>query len=416
MAAPRAPTPRNAYVTLITRASYLAGVVLLADTLRRHGGRHPLVVLYTPSLSADAVRALELEAPRQNLVLRRCEPLLPPGEAQITLIAQRFEDTWTKLRVFEQCVDYDVVCYLDADMAIFNRNMDAIFERATSELPEGWLGANHCCVCNRDKDPWAPADWRQENCAYTPVSHPGGLTQPTQPPNRDDGVDDKDSLDPLAALEEGPSRTHRLLNGGMFVFRPTPALRDALLAFFHARAALLSTFRFPDQDFLAHFFRGRWRALGWQYNALKTMRYWHAGLWRDDEVVCLHYVVDKPWAGRVGVDGVAGYKGRDGATHQWWWDAYARWEEARLGGGEASSRGEAAEGEGAVGREVVALVRKGVAPPLGVSDGWFERDDPDLQAIGASVQGFAHNQAPSSSSSSPREVATKAGSDHQGRI
>ncbi|KAK7921702.1 NADP-dependent oxidoreductase domain-containing protein [Apiospora marii] len=377
MAPPRSSTQRYAYVTLITRASYLAGVVLLADTLRRHGSRHPLIVLYTPSLSADAVRALELEAPRQNLVLRRCEPLLPPGDAQITLIAQRFEDTWTKLRVFERCVDYDVVCYLDADMAVFNRNMDAIFERAERELPDGWLGANHCCVCNRDKDPWAPADWRRENCAYTPVSHPGGLTKPTQPPSSEDG-NDKDHLEPIAALDEGPSRTHRLLNGGMFVFRPTPALRDSLLSFFRTNAALLSTFKFPDQDFLAHFFRGRWRALGWQYNALKTMRYWHGGLWRDGEVVCLHYIVDKPWARRVGADGVAGYKGRDGATHQWWWDAYER--------------------------EVVALVRKGVAPPLGVSDGWFEGDDPDLQAIGASVQGFAHNQAPSSS----LEVATKA--------
>ncbi|KAK7976964.1 hypothetical protein PG988_004454 [Apiospora saccharicola] len=385
-----ASAPRYAYVTLITRASYLAGVVLLADTLRRHGSRHPLIVLYTPKLSADAY-------------------LLPPGDTKITLIAQRFEDTWTKLRVFELCVDFDVVCYLDADMAIFNRNMDIIFERAGRELPEGWLGANHCCVCNRDKDPWAPADWHRENCAYTAVSHPGGLTRPTQPPSSDGNQDD---LNPIASLPEGLSRTHRLLNGGMFVFRPTPQLRDSLLDFFQTNTRLLSTFKFPDQDFLAHFFRGRWRALGWQYNALKTMRYWHESLWRDDEVVCLHYIVDKPWACRVSAEGVAGYKGRDGVTHRWWWDAYERWEEARLGGGNhflsntnPSNSGEKANttsgkaaDDGAAGREVVALVRKGVAPPLGVSDGWLQVDDPDLQAIGASVQGFANNKATSSSS------------------
>ncbi|KAK8133364.1 nucleotide-diphospho-sugar transferase [Apiospora sp. TS-2023a] len=409
-----ASTRRYAYVTLITRASYLAGVVLLADTLRRHGSRHPLIVLYTPKLSADAVRALELEASRQNLILRKCEYLLPPGDTKITLIAQRFEDTWTKLRVFELCVDFDVVCYLDADMAIFNRNMDTIFEKVERELPEEWLGANHCCVCNRDNDPWAPADWHRENCAYTPVTHPGGLTEPTQPPpSREDGTDDdkdkdKDNLNPIASLPEGPSRTHRLLNGGMFVFRPTTQLRDSLLDFFQTNTPLLSTFKFPDQDFLAHFFRGRWRALGWQYNALKTMRYWHEGLWRDDEVVCLHYIVDKPWACRVTDEGVAGYKGRDGVTHRWWWDAYERWEEERLGGGSSAStgsyihtRGGGSSGESAddgdAGREVVALVRKGVAPPLGVSDGWFEGDDPDLQAIGASVQGFANNKVTSSS-------------------
>lgn len=379
------PSPqRHAYVTLITRASYLAGVVLLADTLRRRGTQHPLIVLYTPKLSGDAVRALELEAPRQNMVLRRCEYLLPPGDTKITLIAQRFEDTWTKLRVFELCVDYDVVCYLDADMAIF-RNMDAIFTKAEQELPAGWLGANHCCVCNRDRDPWAPADWRQENCAYTRVSHPGGLTNPTQPPSDEDGGSGS-GHDRDGAAQECPSRTHRLLNGGMFVFRPTTELRDSLHSFFHTNAALVSTFKFPDQDFLAHYFQGRWRALGWQYNALKTMRYWHPGLWRDDEVVCLHYIVDKPWARRVGVDGVAGYKGRDGVTHQWWWQAYAEWEAERLGVSRNSS-----QVDDNVGKEVVRLVRKGVAPPLGVSDGWFDGVDPDMQAIGASVQGFANN-------------------------
>ena len=48
------------------------------------------------------------------------------------------------------------------------------------------------------------------------------------------------------------------------------------------------------------------------------MRYIHPDMWRDEEVVCLHYIVDKPWAGRVGLDGVAGFKGKDGVTHTWY--------------------------------------------------------------------------------------------------
>ncbi|KAK9771771.1 hypothetical protein SCAR479_11559 [Seiridium cardinale] len=349
---------RCAYATLITRASYLAGVVILAHTLRQHGSQYPLVVLYTPSLSEDALHALRLEADESNIILRKSELLLPPENTKITLIAERFGDTWTKLRVFE-LVEYDVVCYLDADMALF-RNADSIFDRI-DHLPDEWLGANHSCVCNRDGDPWAPEDWQRENCAYTPVTHPGALTEPTQP------------------TTTGP-RTHTLINGGMFLFRPTKQLWDDMLSEFNT-TPLLSTFKFPDQDFLAHYFRDKWRALGWQYNALKTMRYWHENIWRDEEVVSLHYIVDKPWAKRNSRDGVAGYKGRDGVTHQWWWDAYEQWESDRQSGSDGIS-------------EVVALVRKGVAAPEGVvpADWAGDIEDPDMKAIGANVQGFTKNK------------------------
>lgn len=348
-----------AYVTLITRASYLAGVVILAHTLRKHGSQYPLVVLYTPTLSDNALQALRLEADESNIILRPCDVLLPPKNIHVTLIAERFADTWTKLRVFE-LAEYDVVCYLDADMAIFG-NADSVFEKA-AELPDGWIGTNHSCVCNRDGDPWAPQDWKRENCAYTPVKHPAALTEPTQP------------------TVNGP-RTHTLLNGGMLLFRPTSDLWADMLSEFHT-TPLLSSFKFPDQDFLAHYFRGRWRALGWQYNALKTMRYWHENIWRDEEVVCLHYIVDKPWARRNDADGIAGYKGRDGVTHQWWWDAYEQWEDER----KTPTVGDS---------EVVALVRKGVAPPIGTSRvDWTGGDeDPDMKAIGGNVQGFANNKA-----------------------
>jgi alpha-N-acetylglucosamine transferase len=298
---------RYAYATLITRQSYLAGVIILAHTLRKYGSRYPLVVLYTPNLPAAAVRALELEANKTNIIPQKCDFLLPPAGIKVTLIAERFEDTWTKLRVFE-LFDYESVCYLDADMAIFG-DMDAIFDKA-SELPSDWLAANHACVCNLDFDSWAPEDWRPENCAYTPMSHPNALTKPTQP------------------TTDGP-KTHNLLNGGLLLFHPSQELWDAMLAEFNS-TPLLSTFQFPDQDFLAHFFSGRWRALGWQWNAIKTMRYWHPNMWRDEEVVCLHYIVDKPWAKRIDEDGRAGYLGRDGETHKWWWEAYESWKSERL--------------------------------------------------------------------------------------
>ena len=318
---------KYAYATLITRQSYLAGVIILAYTLQRHGSKYPLVVCYTPNLPSDAINALKLEGRKGHIIPHECDYLRPPNGTKISLIAERFEDTWTKLRVFE-LFDYTAICYLDADMAIF-RNMDSIFEQAP-HLPPDWLIANHVCVCNLDSDPWAPDDWHRENCAYTLVAHPTALTKPIQP-------------------TPGGPRTHNLLNGGMFLFHPSEALWIKMLSVFQT-TTLLSTFLFPHQDFLAYFFHQRWLAMGWQYNAIKTMRYWHPNLWHDEEVVCLHYIVDKPWVKRVGEDGVAGYLGRDGVTHQWWWNAYQQWEFERLGDSDW-------------GREVVKIVGKGVASP-----------------------------------------------------
>lgn len=347
-------TPNYAYVTLITRSSYLAGVVVLAHTLRAHGSSYPLVVLYTASLPASSVRALEAEAPRTNLVLQPCEPLLPRSDTPVHLIAERFADTWTKLRVFS-LLRYDTLCYLDADMAVFNGSMDAIFAVAEAALPRGRadgedrIAANHACVCNLDGDAWAPPDWTPANCAYTPLRHPRALAQPTP--------------------AGGPVPAHHLLNSGMFVFRPRAALWARMLRFFDTTDRL-GGYKFPDQDFLADFFRGRWVSVGWQFNALKTMRYWHPAMWRDDAVVCLHYIVDKPWARRVGDDGVAGYLGRDGETHRWWWACFAEWERQREG------------------LEVLELVRRCVARPPGEEGD----EDADMKAIGSQVQAFAKNK------------------------
>lgn len=94
----------------------------------------------------------------------------------------------------------------------------------------------------------------------------------------------------------------------------------------------------------------------------------------------MHYIVDKPWTQRIGNDRIAGYKKRDGATHKRWWETYRVWEKERLDSGESGSN-------------VVRLVRKGVAPPLGeVSDGITDCDaDRDMRAIGSLVQAFANN-------------------------
>ena len=53
---------RYAYVTLLTRDSYLMGVQARARSLAAHKSRHPLLVMYTPeTLPAAAVTALRRE-------------------------------------------------------------------------------------------------------------------------------------------------------------------------------------------------------------------------------------------------------------------------------------------------------------------------------------------------------------------
>lgn len=347
-----------AYCTLITRSSYLAGVLILAHTLKKHNSAHPLIVLYTDSLPASSIRALELEAPHTNLILHRTSALLPRENIHVHLIAERFADTWTKLRVFSlfnlNNTTYSKLCYLDADM-IVRKNMDAVFEK---KLPDtNWIAANHACVCNLDGDAWAPEDWTKENCAYTPLQHPSALDTPTP-------------------VTKDARPTYHLLNSGMFLFSPSQVLWDDMLDFFNT-TPLLSEFKFPDQDFLAEFFRDRWMSVGWQFNALKTMRYWHENIWRDEEVVCLHYIVDKPWTKRVGEDGVAGYLGRDGVTHTWWWDEYAEWVEEREGQGE---------------KEELEIVAKCAARPIGEEG----EESEEMRAIGSQVQAFAGNKKPGS--------------------
>ncbi|KAI4196520.1 MAG: hypothetical protein LQ350_006503 [Teloschistes chrysophthalmus] len=301
---------RRAWVTLLTQSSYLPGVITLAYSLAAHKTEYPLIVLVTPSLPETSLRALELESKHNDLLtVHPIEPLLPPKGLKSSSVASRFEDTWTKLRAFE-LTSYDVLIFLDADLTVY-KNMDEVFD---TQLPgNDWIGANHACVCNLDHDAWAPDTWKKDNCAYTPLSHPSSLMRATPVP-------------PSAATSD----TYALLNSGFFLYHPSAELWSSMLHYFQ-NSTDLSSFQFPDQDFLIHFFRSRWLSLPWKYNALKTMENWHRNIWRDGEVMGLHYIVDKPWEKRVASDGIGGYLGRDGKTHGWWWDVWEDWVRNRKG-------------------------------------------------------------------------------------
>lgn len=85
----------KAFVTLLTKISYLPGTLVLAKDLNCVQSKYPLVVMVTPQLPAEAGDVLL----RRGIIVRVVESL-QPMEGGHTLAAHdtRFADTWTKLR------------------------------------------------------------------------------------------------------------------------------------------------------------------------------------------------------------------------------------------------------------------------------------------------------------------------------
>ncbi|KAK6902823.1 hypothetical protein I203_108083 [Kwoniella mangroviensis CBS 8507] len=307
-------------VFLLTTPSYLPGILVLAYTLRKYNSKYPLIVAINPSIPAETIKVLE----EYELEIRIVQPLVPRG--QITLIAERFVDTWTKAAVFG-FDDYDRVCLIDGDMML-KRNMDEIFE---IPLKEDQIAATFACICNLDKSSWAPAEWTRDNCGFTPshgsesITHPG----PAQ-----------------------PTGIHSLLNSGLVVLTPSQSVLQRIYALVESGdkddQERIKEWAFPDQDLFADLFRGKWISIPWIYNAIKTMRYWHGNFYTDHDVRNLHYICRKPWkyrpkyntpeeyertgnvykveAGEYSQvkDNDVGFNEReaDAVTHGWWWEEY----------------------------------------------------------------------------------------------
>lgn len=88
------PFASRAWVVVLTSSWYLPGVIVLAYSLRKVRSKYSLIVAVTASLSQEAVNALV----QFGLDVRLVEPLRP--RTKVSVVAHRFEDTWTKLVVF----------------------------------------------------------------------------------------------------------------------------------------------------------------------------------------------------------------------------------------------------------------------------------------------------------------------------
>ncbi|GAA5912211.1 hypothetical protein JCM8208_000933 [Rhodotorula glutinis] len=298
MATSTAP-PRRAFVTLLTNAKYLPGLLVLDHTLKQVGTKYPLVVLTTPSFPEEHLALLEA----LGMGTKRIELLEPRGE--MMLIAERFKDTWSKLQAFA-LDEYERVVLLDCDMSVFS-SIDSLLDDDSLLPSSTWIAAAHSCICNPLNQDWYLPDCTPANCAYTHATAHGGAPPP---------------------VELLPSkRTYGLLNSGLVVLAPSKALYDSIVHHLHT-SPTVATMALPDQDLLGEVFDGKWMPLSWRFNAIKTFRWVHPELWfveadggqrlegrerRDDGVAVLHYIVEKPW-----LDALPS-SSPDLETHRWWW-------------------------------------------------------------------------------------------------
>lgn len=259
------------WATLVTNPSYVAGLLTVHHTLRAVSA-YPLVVLATDTLPSSS-RAIINNAGMEIIDVPHLSPAAGQHQGFDPSFA-RFNDAWTKLAVFglEQ---YERVILIDADM-IFLRGMDDLFEM---ELQDGWIAAAPACVCNPFKIADYPADWIPANCSISQQNTYSTLTSPSIPPI------------------DGP-RTSHLLNSGLVVIpRPSRAALADLVHFLNTDPSVAKV-RFADQDIIASAYKGRWQPLPWWANALKPVRGVHPGVWKDEEVRLIHYILAKPWESR----------------------------------------------------------------------------------------------------------------------
>ncbi|EEP81508.1 conserved hypothetical protein [Uncinocarpus reesii 1704] len=308
-------TRHDVWTTLITNADYLSGLLTLDYSLKRVGSKYPLLALYTDTFPAEGHAALDARR-----IPKRHIPYLLPSAHKDYSNDTRFYDCWSKLTPFS-LVDYDRVVQLDSDMLVL-RNMDELMDIELDDPALGGTGprvfaASHACVCNPLHKPHYPKDWNSSNCAFTSQhSHPDKAQRQGAPPT--------------AGLS--------IPNGGLQVVNPSMGVYDRILECLRNPRAT-SNYDFADQSLLADLFPGRWVAIPYTYNALKTLRWKgvHEAIWRDDEIKNIHYILspkpwDETWRGDAANDEKAASRSVD-ETHAWWWkiteERYA--EERRLG-------------------------------------------------------------------------------------
>ncbi|KAK4869781.1 hypothetical protein LT330_005505 [Penicillium expansum] len=304
--------PKRIWASLITNMSYLPGLLTLHHSLNHpspdpsitnqsatQGTKYPFVAFYTSTFPAEGLKILQ-----SRNISSQWVPSVTPASTRSYAKDPRFAETWNKLVVFS-LEQYERVVLLDGDILV-RRNMDSLMELPLDDETDAEgsrvFAAAHACACNPMKKAHYPANWIPSNCAYTKQHSTPADAQSIAPP---------------------PGSGVGMLNSGVLVVRPSARVYGEITTALQ-ETARIERYDFPDQELLSDFFAGRWVALPYVYNALKTLRIEgvHDSIWRDSEVRAVHYIfAKKPWHEEV-VEG-GDLSGLD-ETGVWWWRA--NWE------------------------------------------------------------------------------------------
>ncbi|KAF9283855.1 hypothetical protein BGZ68_005066 [Mortierella alpina] len=383
----------RAWVTYLSNTEYLAGCLVLAYSLRKVQSRYPLVVMVprSPPLAPSDLDQLNKTSniitgsnkeeylwdyyahtwaklgawglvQYQRLVLLDCDMLVRINMDQLLTDPATHASGQLEIKSGDGAHENE-------------RKLQLGHSDAYLDLPEDWVAAAHACTCNPMRKPKYPKSWTPDSCAYSqyagnpcPPSHnvvpgesgsatdinitSGLLTQngaPTQLPTlekRDQQIDDLQVLTPASSTSSPLAATTHLptanatsppkrayFNSGLVVLKPSQKQLEAILAVFRTVKSP-TQYLFPDQDLLNEVFLGRWKSIGYGYNALKTLSFCHAPIWNEATtippnsitdnvmpVVNVHYILEKPWNVK---DLVKAEQESDRFVelYRWWWQAH----------------------------------------------------------------------------------------------
>lgn len=263
---------KKAWVTLITKDSYLPGVIALSKSLKLSNTKFPLIVMtIKDKLSTNTIEEIK----KYGGILYEVNPLYPKEGVKTSFAFSRFSEVWTKLKAWS-ITGYDKLCYLDADMLVV-QNMDEIFDLLQEQDD---IAVAYDCMCNPRNFTNYPAERIPDNCPYTQC---------------------KDHNYPFCSIGarnesnyENLKKESIYFNTGLFIYRPGQQQQQDIEREFH-KVKDLSTYAFADQDFLNFYFKDNWRQVPFMYHAIKLIYLAHPELWNEKIIKNIHYINEKPW-------------------------------------------------------------------------------------------------------------------------